>query len=145
MGAEAARYSLSQAICSTQIITDMNLYDVLCVKPSATQDEIKRNFHKAAHTHHPDKGGDEAIFKKISAAYAILSDPGKRAQYDAQIGIMHSAGGGFGGLHHTMTYGHVNVVFTTDFGGQHSSESFTVNAQNVEDLFKRFRWDLNHD
>merc|ERR1719401_60984 len=37
-------------------------------------------------THHPDKGGDEQKFKEISAAYQILSDEEKRAQYD-QYGL----------------------------------------------------------
>lgn len=40
----------------------------------ATAEDIKRAFHKLAHIHHPDKGGDAEKFKKISHAYQILKD-----------------------------------------------------------------------
>ena len=45
-----------------------NLYDILGVSKSASSDELKRAYKKLAIQHHPDKGGDEEIFKKISNA-----------------------------------------------------------------------------
>lgn len=58
-------------------------YEILGVAQTATQDEIKRAFRKKAHQHHPDKkGGDEAAFKRVNEAYQVLSDAGKRQQYD---------------------------------------------------------------
>ncbi|MEK6897592.1 MAG: DnaJ domain-containing protein, partial [Nanoarchaeota archaeon] len=60
----------------------MNYYEVLGVSKTASQDDIKKAFHKLAHKHHPDKGGDEKKFKEINEAYQILSDKEKRAQYD---------------------------------------------------------------
>lgn len=62
-------------------------YEVFGVATTATQDEIKRQFRKLAHLHHPDKGGDEAQFKEITASYAVLSIPEKRRTYDFQMGI----------------------------------------------------------
>jgi curved DNA-binding protein len=59
-----------------------NYYDILGVKTSATQDEIKRAYRKLASQHHPDKGGDVAKFQEIEQAYRTLSDPQARAQYD---------------------------------------------------------------
>jgi len=70
-------------------------YDILGVKKSATKDEIKKAFHKLAHKHHPDKGGDEVKFKEVSEAYQTLSDDTKRKQYDT-FGSGFS-GGGSGG------------------------------------------------
>ena len=57
-------------------------YQILGVAKSATADEIKKAFHKLAHQHHPDKGGDTIKFQEIQAAYDVLSDPDKRAAYD---------------------------------------------------------------
>ena len=61
-------------------------YDVLGVERNASQDEIKRSFRKLAFQYHPDRNKEpdaEEKFKEISEAYAILSDPEKRQQYDA--------------------------------------------------------------
>ena len=69
----------------------MNYYEVLGVPKSASQDEIKKAFHKLAHKHHPDKGGDEKKFKEINEAYQVLSDKQKRAQYD-QFGRVFEQG-----------------------------------------------------
>ncbi len=60
----------------------MDYYEILGVTKQATQDEIKKAFHKLAHKYHPDKGGDEKKFKEINEAYQVLSDAQKRQQYD---------------------------------------------------------------
>jgi molecular chaperone DnaJ len=69
----------------------MDYYEVLGVTRSATQEEIKKAFHKLAHKYHPDKGGDEKKFKEINEAYQVLSDATKRAQYD-QFGRVFEQG-----------------------------------------------------
>ena len=60
----------------------MDYYEILGIAKTASQEEIKKAFHKLAHKHHPDKGGDEKKFKEINEAYQVLSDKTKRAQYD---------------------------------------------------------------
>ena len=60
----------------------MDYYQVLGVENNATQEEIKKAFHRLAHKYHPDKGGDEKKFKEINEAYQVLSDAKKRQQYD---------------------------------------------------------------
>lgn len=61
-------------------------YNVLGVDKNATKEEIKKAYRKMAMKYHPDhaKGdkGSEEKFKKISEAYAVLSDDEKRKQYD---------------------------------------------------------------
>lgn len=64
----------------------MKYYDVLGLKTGASADEIKKAYRKLAKQYHPDMNpgnkGAEEKFKEISEAYAVLSDPEKRAQYD---------------------------------------------------------------
>lgn len=59
-----------------------NLYEILEVSKSSTIKQIKKAYRKLAVVHHPDKGGDPEMFKKISEAYQILSDPVLRKKYD---------------------------------------------------------------
>lgn len=63
-----------------------NPYEVLGVKPDATQDEIRGAYRKLAKEHHPDLNpGDRAAeekFKTVAAAYDLLGDAEKRARFD---------------------------------------------------------------
>ncbi|XVE74080.1 hypothetical protein DITRI_Ditri11bG0170400 [Diplodiscus trichospermus] len=57
-------------------------YKVLGVSKSASQDELKKAYRKAAIKNHPDKGGDPEKFKELAQAYEVLSDPEKIEIYD---------------------------------------------------------------
>ncbi len=84
-------------------------YEVLGVGRDASEDEIRKAYRRLARKHHPDLNpGDKAAeerFKKVQAAYDILSDPKKRQMYD-QYGFYSEAGfpgagaGGFQGGPH---------------------------------------------
>jgi curved DNA-binding protein CbpA len=54
----------------------------LDVPVDASLETIKQRYRTFAQMYHPDKGGDEDIFKRIKLAYEILSDPIRRKQYD---------------------------------------------------------------
>ncbi|MBU1170085.1 MAG: J domain-containing protein [Proteobacteria bacterium] len=67
-------------------MSETDYYKLLNVERSASPDEIKKSYRKLAMKYHPDKTkGDKASeekFKKISEAYAVLSDPEKKKEYD---------------------------------------------------------------
>ncbi len=102
-------------------------YEVLGVGKSASADEIKKAFRKAAIKHHPDKeGGDEAKFKEINEAYEVLKDQTKRQRYD-QFG--HAGVGGNGGGGGNPFEG---------FGGQGQNINFDFGDMGLGDILNNF-------
>ena len=80
-------------------------YEVLGVNKNASDDEIKSAFRKLAKKYHPDiskEANAEEKFKEVQEAYAVLSDPNKRKQYDqfghAAFSGGQAGGGGFSGF-----------------------------------------------
>jgi curved DNA-binding protein CbpA len=64
-------------------------YSILEVWPTASVEEIKRNYFRLAKLYHPDAAGDTPEnrdrFKLINEAYSVLSDAQKRAMYDESL------------------------------------------------------------
>ena len=99
-------------------------YEVLGVDRNADDAALKKAYRVLAKKYHPDTNpGDkeaEAKFKEASEAYAVLSDPDKRHQYD-QFG--HAAfeggagGGGFSGMDMDDIFGSFGDIFGDLFGG----------------------------
>lgn len=62
-------------------------YRVLGIKRGASDEQIKRAYHRLARQYHPDVNGGnakaESRFKEINEAYAVLSDPEKRREYES--------------------------------------------------------------
>jgi len=99
-------------------------YEVLGVSKTASDGELKSAYRKLAKKYHPDVNpGDaeaEKKFKEASEAYAVLSDPDKRRQYD-QFGhaAFDGSGGGAGGFDFSgMDFGDIfGDIFGSFFGG----------------------------
>jgi len=87
-------------------------YNELGVKRTADETEIKKAYRKLAMKYHPDReGGDDEKFKKIGAAYDVLSDKDKRRIYDMHGKQGLEGGGGMPGGH-----SHEDI-FAQMFGG----------------------------
>ncbi len=78
--------------------TRRDYYEILGVERSASVEEIKKAYRRLAVRYHPDRNPDdpqaEERFKEASEAYAVLSDPEKRARYD-RFGHQGLGGEGF--------------------------------------------------
>ncbi|MFI8595050.1 DnaJ C-terminal domain-containing protein [Microbacterium sp. NPDC078428] len=114
---------------------DKDFYKVLGVSKDVSAAELKKVYRKLARQYHPDSNpGDakaEATFKEISEAYAVLSDPEQREEYD-QIRAMGSgarftAGGGGGGGFEDVFSG---------FGGGRAGGRYS--AADFDDIFSMF-------
>jgi molecular chaperone DnaJ len=101
-----------------------DLYNTLGVSRTASQEDIKKAYRKLAHQYHPDKkGGNEEKFKQVNAAYQVLGDTQKRAQYDQfgeasfnnQGGFSGDPFAGFNGANINFDLGD---IFEQFFGGQ---------------------------
>ncbi|NWQ91562.1 DNJB8 protein, partial [Burhinus bistriatus] len=68
----------------------VDYYKVLGLQKSASQDDVKKSYHKLALKWHPDKNPSnkeeaEKKFKAVAKAYEVLSDPQKRLLYDSSV------------------------------------------------------------
>ena len=97
-------------------------YEVLGIDKNADDTALKKAYRVLAKKYHPDMNpGDkeaEAKFKEVNEAYAVLSDPDKRAKYDryGHAGVDGNAGaGGFGGF--DFSGGGFGDIFGDIFGG----------------------------
>lgn len=116
-------------------------YEVLGIDRNAEPAIIKDAFRKLAMKYHPDRNkaaGAEERFKEIATAYAVLSDPAKKAAYD-RLGFA----GMQGDIRQENPFDHINVedIFgglNFDFGRDHLDHIFnhrrgpSLQGQNIE-------------
>ncbi|WP_104060558.1 J domain-containing protein [Arthrobacter sp. 4R501] len=82
--------------------TQPDYYDVLRVRPSASQQEISRAYRALMRTHHPDLDGRATVGRDLSRAellqimqaFSVLRDPARRAAYDRSGTGINAQGAG---------------------------------------------------
>ena len=111
-------------------------YEVLGVEKSASAEDIKRAYRKAAMKYHPDRNpGDktaEEKFKEVGEAYEVLSDDQKRSRYDqfGHAGVDPNFGAGAGGYGGSYGFGDFGDIFGDIFGEAFGGGSRRASAQN---------------
>ncbi|MFZ1108202.1 MAG: J domain-containing protein [Rhodomicrobium sp.] len=131
---------------------NQDLYALLGVKRTATNDEIRRAYRRLAKELHPDQNKNdkrsEEQFKRVSAAFAVLGSPEKRKRYDAgEIDAMGNeranpfyreyagGAGGFGGRDHDSGFngggsGDFSDIFGDLFGRRNQGGAFTMRGMD---------------
>ena len=67
-------------------VANPSLYEQLGVPIGSTQDSLQRAYRRLALAHHPDRqSGDSLLMGRINDAWFVLSDPGRRAEYDRTL------------------------------------------------------------
>lgn len=94
----------------------MDYYSILGLQKNASDAEIKKAYRSLAMKHHPDRGGDEDQFKRISEAYEVLSNADKRRMYDMGADPRNAS--------YRSSQGH--------------PFDFDINSANFGDIFSRF-------
>ncbi len=123
--------------------TKRDYYAVLGVPRTASEKEIKTAYRRLARKHHPDVNpGDkkaENLFKEISEAYAVLSDPEKRKKYDRwgadweRIEQAQASGVDFGG----QPGGGRRYTGSNTGGPSHGGAGFDFEGEDIGNLFEQ--------
>jgi len=126
-------------------------YKILGVSRQATPEEIKKAYRRLAIQYHPDKNKDnkaaEEKFKRINEAYAVLSDPEKRKNYDmfghagfqqqySQEDIFRNFD--IGDMFKEFGFGNEDIFSRIFSGGRGSRRRYGGSYNNMEDLFGGF-------
>ncbi|MGF1505797.1 MAG: molecular chaperone DnaJ [Anaerolineae bacterium] len=118
-------------------------YDVLGISRGANDQDVKKAFRRLARQYHPDVSDEpdaEERFKEINEAYAILSDPQKRAAYD-RYGHAAFGNGAPGGAY---PYADISDIFEEIFGSAFGGAATRTRRgpRQGKDILKRLRIDF---
>ena len=111
-------------------MAQVDYYKALGIEKGASADEIKKAFRKLAVKYHPDRNPNNKVaedkFKEINEAYAVLSDPKKKEQYDT-----------FGSSGFHQQYSQEDIFRGFDFSGAYKDMGGGFSGGSAEDLFSR--------
>lgn len=101
---------------NADVAEQVTKYGLLGAKPTASEDELKAAFRRAARTWHPDLNHDPdapEMFKQVKAAYDLLSNPLARSKYDAGLKLQALVQSQQG---HVQSWKTVSLSTTSDYG-----------------------------
>lgn len=128
------------------MVTNRDYYEILGVPRSASTDELKQAFRRLAMQYHPDRNPDnseaEEKFKEINEAFAVLSDPEKRAAYD-RFGHAGVRGPGGAAPDFTVDFSDFADIFGEFFGFGRTSRQARNAPRRGADL--QYRVDLSFE
>lgn len=111
---------------------------MLGVDSKASQQEIKEAYRKLAFQYHPDRNKDDPTasdkMKAINEAYAILSDPAKRSEYDA----LRDRFGSLAYEHYRQTHSQEDIFRGSDIGQIFQEFARSFGFRNADDIFREF-------
>jgi curved DNA-binding protein CbpA len=109
-------------------------YKILGVAENAGPEDIKKAYRNLAFRYHPDRNpGKEEMMKEINEAYAVLSNPSKRSEYDA----FRQNYGSFARDRFRQTYADQDIFRDSDIGQIFEELSRAFGFSRPEDLFSR--------
>jgi DnaJ-class molecular chaperone len=119
-------------------MSQADYYSVLDVAETASSQEIKAAYRKLAFEYHPDRtgGNPESAdrMKAVNEAYAVLSDEGKRREYDALRRQFGSAAAG----EFRKSYSQQDIFSGSDIQGIFEEMARSFGLRGVDDIFKEF-------
>ena len=136
--------------------TANNFYELLGVSREASQDDIRKAHRRLVREHHPDAnpgdGSAEGRFKEIQQAYEVLSNPGRKQEYDNKL---RASSGGSSGSPRARAGGRTReeTATTVDLSdllrklagrsGGHEEGSFQLQGEEVARLAKLLGVDIS--
>jgi curved DNA-binding protein CbpA len=109
-------------------------YKVLTVSETASADDIKKAYRNLAFRYHPDKNpGSEELMKEINEAYAVLSNPQRRREYDQ----MRQSFGSFARDRFRQTHTDEDIFRNSDINQIFEDLSRIFGFSRPEDIFSR--------
>lgn len=113
-------------------------YDVLGVGNNASQQEIKEAYRKLAFQYHPDRNKDDPAasdkMKALNEAYATLSDPTKRREYD----MLRDRYGSFAYERYRQTHSQEDIFRGSDIDQILQEFARSFGFRNADEIFREF-------
>lgn len=115
-------------------MNNKDYYKTLSIGEDTTAEEIKKTYRKLAFQYHPDRNpGNEEMMKEINEAYAVLSDPGKRREYDSY----RQSYGSFARDRFRQAYTEQDIFRDSDISHIFEELSKAFGFSGPEDIFSR--------